>query len=192
MTHTTLHIDASARNESSISRQLSSEVVARLGGTVIRRDLNDALPQITELWVETKNTPADARTQHQKDALVLSDELVGELQAADTIVIGLPIYNFGIPASLKAWIDLIARAGVTFKYTENGPIGLLQNKRAFIVAVSGGTPVGSAIDFATPYMRHVLGFIGIDDVEIVAADRLGAHGDGAIEAARAKLASLAA
>ncbi|MEO9514634.1 MAG: NAD(P)H-dependent oxidoreductase [Paracoccaceae bacterium] len=192
MTHTTLHFDASARIDASVSRKLSSEVVAKLGGTVLRRDLSDALPQITEHWVEAKNTPADARTQSQKDALVLSDELVDEMQAADTIVIGLPIYNFGIPASLKAWIDLIARAGVTFKYTQNGPVGLLQNKRAIIVAVSGGTPVGSAIDFATPYMRHVLGFVGIDTVEIVAADHLGAQGDGAIEAARAKLASLAA
>ncbi|MEO9820636.1 MAG: NAD(P)H-dependent oxidoreductase [Paracoccaceae bacterium] len=192
MTHTILHIDASARIDASVSRTLSSEVVTKLGGTVIRRDLNDALPQITEHWVEAKTAPADTRTQSQNDALALSDELVNELQAADTIVIGLPIYNFGIPASLKAWIDLIARPGMTFKYTENGPVGLLQNKRAILVAASGGTPVGSAIDFATPYMQHVLGFVGIDQVEIIAADRLGSQSDAAIETARAKLASLAA
>ncbi len=88
------------------------------------------------------------------------------MQAADTLVIGLPIYNFGVPAALKAWVDQVARAGVTFRYTETGPKGLLTGKRAIIAVASGGTEAGSDVDFATGYIRHVLGFIGITDVHL--------------------------
>ena len=98
-----------------------------------------------------------------------SDALIAEVQAADVLVIGVPVYNFGVPAALKAWIDMIARARETFKYTENGPVGLLTNKKAYLVVASGGTEVGSAIDFATPYMKHVMGFIGITDVTVISA-----------------------
>jgi hypothetical protein len=103
---------------------------------------------------------------------------VAELKAADTLVIGLPIYNFGVPAALKAWVDQVARAGVTFKYSEYGPKGLLEGKRAIVAVASGGTEAGSDIDFATGYIRHVLGFIGITDVEFVTADRLMLDADG--------------
>jgi len=97
--------------------------------------------------------------------------LVEELKAADTIVIGAPIYNFNIPAALKAWIDLIARARLTFKYGENGPVGLLKNKKAYIVMASGGVPIGSAMDFASGYLQHVLAFVGITDVTIIDASQ---------------------
>ena len=93
-------------------------------------------------------------------------------------MIGLPIYNFGVPAALKAWVDLVARAGVTFRYTEAGPQGLLTAKRAIVAVASGGTEAGSEIDFATGYIRHVLGFIGITDVSFVTADRLMIDADG--------------
>ena len=106
------------------------------------------------------------------EKLALSNALVAELQAADVIVIGAPVYNFGVPAAFKAWIDQVARAGLTFKYTEYGPKGLLEGKRAIVAVASGGTEVGSDIDFATGYIRHVLGFIGIEDVVFVAADKL--------------------
>ncbi len=192
MTSKTLHIDASARTESSVSRKLSAEIVSKIGGQIIRRDLNEALPHITADWVDANFTPADQRTQTHKEALQLSDTLVDELAQSDTIVIGLPIYNFGVPASLKAWIDMIARAGVTFRYTENGPVGLLDGKRAILVVASGGTPVGSAIDFATSYLKHVLGFVGIDNVDVIAADRLAVEGDAAVEQARTRLNALAA
>jgi FMN-dependent NADH-azoreductase len=96
---------------------------------------------------------------------------------ADVLVIGVPVYNFGIPASLKAWVDMIARARLTFRYTESGPVGLLRGKRAVLVVASGGTAVGSEIDFATDYLRHVLGFLGIDDVEIIAANRVMPRGE---------------
>ena len=88
------------------------------------------------------------------------------------LVIGLPIYNFSVPAAMKAWIDQIARVGVTFNYSENGPVGLMKKKRAIILLASGGTKVGSDIDFASEYMKHILGFIGITDVTIIAADAL--------------------
>ncbi len=189
---TLLHIDSSARITGSITRDLSAQIVGQLGGEVIRRDLNDALPQLTENWVNANFTPAEDRDAVQRDTLALSDQLVGELQAADTIVIGLPVYNFGVPTALKAWIDLVARAGVTFRYSENGPVGLLTGKRAILAVASGGTAVGSDIDFATGYMRHVLGFIGIHDVEIIAADRVMAEGPEAIADAKSKIEKLVA
>jgi FMN-dependent NADH-azoreductase len=124
--------------------------------------------------------------------LALSDSLVAELQAADTVLITLPIWNFGIPSTLKAWIDQVARAGVTFRYTPDGPVGLLEGKRAILAVASGGTEVGSAIDFATDYLRHVLGFIGIHEVEIVAADRLMVDADASHAKADAAIDALAA
>lgn len=189
---TILHIDSSARLQGSVTRELSADIVARLGGDVIRRDLADALPHINENWVNANFTPADQRDAVQKGTLDLSDSLVSELKAADTIVIGTPVYNFGIPASLKAWIDLIARAGVTFKYTETGPKGLLEGKRAIIAVATGGTEVGSDIDFATGYLRHVLGFVGIHDVQIISADRVMAKGAEVIAEAKAEIGKLAA
>ena len=108
------------------------------------------------------------------------------------IVIGVPIYNFNMPAVLKAWIDLVARAGRTFRYTENGPVGLLTGKRVILAVASGGTEVGSPIDHMTGYLRHVLGFIGLSDVEIIAADALAADAAAKLDAARAAIPQLAA
>ncbi|WP_300033590.1 NAD(P)H-dependent oxidoreductase [uncultured Roseobacter sp.] len=192
MTQTILQIDASARLAGSTTRQLTAKIADRLGGEIVRRDLSEAIPQITETWVNANFTPADQRTDAQKEALSLSDSLIEEIRRADVLVIGAPVYNFGVPAALKAWIDQIARAGVTFKYTENGPVGLLEGKRAVIALATGGTPVGSEIDFASGYMRHIMGFIGITDVEIIAADRQMADATAAISAAEAKIADLAA
>ena len=122
-------------------------------------------------WVAANNTAADERTPEQNAKLSVSDTLISELEAADTLLIGLPIYNFGVPAALKAWIDQVCRARRTFAYSENGPVGLLEGKRAIVVYVSGGTPIGSDIDFASNYVRHIMGFIGITDVTFVAADK---------------------
>ncbi|MFL4469887.1 FMN-dependent NADH-azoreductase [Tateyamaria armeniaca] len=189
---TILHIDSSARLQGSVTRDLSARIVSRFGGPVIRRDLTHALPQITEDWVNANFTPVDQRDTTQTDTLALSDQLIEEIKAADTLVIGVPVYNFGIPTALKAWIDLVARAGVTFKYSETGPVGLLEGKRAILAVATGGTPVGSDIDFATGYMKHVLGFIGINDVEIIAADRVMANGAEAIANAQDAIGKLAA
>ncbi len=192
MPRTLLRIDSSARRSGSVSRDLLDRIVARFGdGTqVIARDLADGIPQITEAWVNANFTQADARSAEQAAELALSDTLVAELKAADTILIGLPIYNFGVPAALKAWVDQVARAGLTFRYTESGPKGLLTGKRAVIAVASGGTEAGSEIDFATGYMRHVLGFIGITDVVFVAADRLMLDAETAMQSAGAQVAAL--
>ena len=193
MTQTVLHIDASARTQGSTSRDLTAKIVARLNAdTVIRRDLTSALPHLTEDWINANFTPADDRDAVQRDLLSLSDQLVDEAIAADTLVIGVPIYNFAVPASLKAWIDLMARVGRTFTYTETGPEGLLKGKRAIIAVASGGTQVGSDIDFATGYLRHMLGFIGITDVQFVAADALMADADAAMARANSAIEAIAA
>lgn len=192
MSRTVLHIDASARLQDSVTRALSGRIVARLGGEVIRRDLANGLPLLDEDWVNANFTPAEQRTEAQRETLALSDALVDELTRADTIVIGLPIYNFSVPAAFKAWIDLIARAGVTFRYTETGPEGLLSGKRVIIAVASGGVPVGSDMDFATTYARHVLGFVGITDVQIVAADRLSMDAEASMKAANDQIEALAA
>lgn len=194
MTSTILHIDSSARFSDSASRTLSARIADHLGAAqIIRRDTAaEALPQIDEAWITANFTPADLRTDAQKRALALSDTLVGELKAADAIVIGLPVYNFSVPASLKAWIDLVARAGLTFQYGENGPEGLLQGKRAIVAYASGGVPMGSPVDFASTYLRQVLGFIGITDVEFIAAEGTAMDAEGALSRATAAIADLAA
>lgn len=167
-----LRIDSSARTESSVSRQLTAQIVEKLGGDAVHRDLANSLPHVSAAWIGANFTPGEARTDDQKATLAISDELIAEVMAADVLVIGVPIYNFGVPAALKAWVDMICRAGLTFRYSESGPVGLLEGKRAVLAVASGGTEAGSEIDFATGYMRHVLGFVGISDVQIVAADRL--------------------
>jgi FMN-dependent NADH-azoreductase len=170
-----LRIDASARQSGSTTRQLADQLVARLveqgyGSAVTRRDLAVTPPALlTEAWVGANFTDDAERSDDQRAVLAHSDELIAELEAADTIVIGVPVYNFAIPAALKAWIDQIARARRTFRYTETGPEGLLKGKKAYLVVASGGVPVGSDYDFATGYLRHVLGFVGITDVTVIEA-----------------------
>ena len=187
-----LRIDTSARRTGSISRDLTDRVIARFPeATVTTRDLAPGLPLIDETWVRANFTPAADRTPDQRAVLALSDELIAEVEAADTLVIGLPIYNFGVPTTLKAWVDQVARAGVTFRYTENGPEGLLQGKRAIVIVASGGTRAGSEIDFATGYIRHVLGFVGITEVEFVTADRLALDPESTLQSARNQIDALA-
>lgn len=176
-TKTVLKIDASARKDGSVTRQLTEELVTSLlqsnpDTKVLTRDVSAGLPFVDEAWIGANFTDAGERSAEQKLALALSDTLVGELKAADTIVIGVPVYNFGIPASLKAWVDLVARARETFRYSENGPVGLLDGKKAYILLASGGTPVGSDVDFASNYLKFILGFLGITDVTVIAADQL--------------------
>jgi len=176
-TSTILHIDASARKTDSVTRELTEILVKSLvdkdpAAKVVSRDVSQGLPFLDEEWVGANFTDPVDRSEDQRSKLALSDTLVGELKAADTIVIGTPIYNFSVPAALKAWIDQIARARETFKYTENGPVGLLEGKKAYVLVASGGTKVGSEIDFAATYLKHILGFVGIQDVTIVAADQL--------------------
>jgi FMN-dependent NADH-azoreductase len=190
-----LEITASGRNDGSVSRMLSADLVGALEerhGSIelTRRDLSRGLALVDEAWINANFTAAEERSAEQRAALAESDALVDELKAADVLVIGAPIYNFGIPATLKAWIDMVARARLTFRYTENGPQGLLEGKKAYVIVASGGVPVDSAVDFATPYLRHALGFIGITDIDVIAADRLNSRAEESIDAARVRIAEL--
>lgn len=190
-----LEVSSSGRNGDSVSRRLTGELIDALETregqlSVTRRDLSAGIPLVDERWIDANFTPEEERTAQQRETLAGSDALVAELQAADVVVIGSPIYNFGIPAALKAWVDMIARARLTFRYTANGPEGLLKGKKAYIVIASGGVPVDSPVDFATPYLRQALRFVGITDVEIIAADQLNQRGDNAIDAARMQIAEI--
>ncbi len=194
MTTHILRIDSSARTTGSVTRDLNDRIVSKFEAAgpieLTTRDLADPLPQINEDWIGANFTPADQRTEAQKNTLALSDTLVDEIREADILLIGLPIYNFGVPTALKAWIDLVARAGETFRYSENGPVGLLEGKRAIVTVASGGTERGSDIDFATTYLSHVLGFIGITDVMFVSADRLAVDADASMANAEAAIDAL--
>ena len=190
-----LEISASGRKSGSVSRLLTSELVGELekkhvGATTTRRELSLGMPFVDEDWIGANFTAPEERSEAQNDTLGFSDQLVAELQASDTIVIGVPIYNFSIPAVLKAWVDMIARAGLSFRYTADGPEGLLKGKTAYLVVASGGVAVDSAWDFATPYMRHALAFVGITDVQVIAAEKLNSNADEAIDAARMIIADL--
>ncbi|MEP5154925.1 NAD(P)H-dependent oxidoreductase [Planktotalea sp.] len=174
MTQNILRIDSSVNASSSKSRDFADKIIAKHPDAVVTvRDLAGvALPQIDDAWAQARLVPADERNGAEQETLALSDQLIEELHAADTVVMSVPIYNFSIPASLKAWIDLIARPKETFAYGENGPVGLLTGKKAIIAFASGGTVIGSDIDFASGYLRHVLAFIGITDVEFVTKDSI--------------------
>jgi len=190
-----LEVSASARRTDSVSRALTKNLIDALASrneaiVLTRRDLAETIPHVDEAWIGANFTPDGERSAEQRATLAQSDALVAELQNADVVVIGTPIYNFGIPAALKAWIDKVSRARLTFRYTDHGPVGLLEGKKAYVVVASGGVPVDSALDFATPYLRHALSFIGIDDVEVIAADRLNSQAAESIDTARSRIAEL--
>ena len=146
-------------------------------GAVIARDLAmNTVPHLTAERFQAFLAKPEARTLAQQKVVNESDALIDELQRADTIVIGLPMYNFGVPSTLKAYFDHIARAGVTFRYTEKGPEGLLKGKKAYVFATRGGLYVGTPLDTQTAYVRDFLRFLGIDDVEFIYAEGL-AMGD---------------
>lgn len=193
-----LHITASMRGSQSVSRDLSGRLVRSLaqGGNaqVITRDLGAIdLPFVSEERFAAGLAPAAQRTPEQQELAAIADELIDELKSADIIVLGVPIYNFGAPASLKAWADLVARAGTTFRYTPDGPQGLLTGRKAYLAIASGGTEVGSAIDFMTPWLTHFLGFLGIEVVGHVAADAImGRGGKERIAEARKQALAIAA
>ncbi|MCX8508829.1 MAG: NAD(P)H-dependent oxidoreductase [Rhodobacteraceae bacterium] len=186
-----LRIDSSIKGGASVTRKLTDSLTKKLGGTVVDRNAQ-GLPAIDGAWVGAAYTPAEARSADQKEALALSDALIAELQAADAIVIGMPVYNFGITGPLKAWVDLICRVGVTFAYTETGPKGLLADKPVYVAYASGGVPMGSGYDFASAYLRQVLGFVGLTNVQFIAAEGVARDEAAAIARAEAAIAALAA
>jgi FMN-dependent NADH-azoreductase len=159
------------RKTGSYSRKLSDKLIQQLtdekNSKVTTRDLAQGIPLIDENWIKANFTAADERTAEQNNALATSNMLVDELNHADIIVIGLPIYNFGVPAAFKAWIDQVVRAKLTFQFGDNGPVGLLSNKKVYFIIASGGTKLGTEFDFISDYLRHVLSFIGITDVTLI-------------------------
>src|SRR5204862_2735422 len=166
------------------STQLADRFVAALPeAQVTRRNLaDDPLPHLDAVRFAAFTTPAEQRTRDQRIYAGLSDALIAEVREADVLVLGLPMYNFGVPSQFKAWLDHIGRAGITFKYTEKGPVGLLTGKKAYVFATRGGIYAGTPRDTQTDYVRLFLGFLGISEVEFVYAEGL-AMGEPARKAA---------
>ena len=192
-----LHIDSAITGEASVSRQLTAQIVSKLKAanptaSVTYRDLNEGVPAIDTDWFRAVRLAPEAPTAEQQKLIDTSDAYLREVQDADVLVIGLPIYNFTLTAQLKNWLDQIARAGLSFRYTEAGPEGLLKGKRAIIAYSAAGTPFGSDLDFASGYLRHMLGFLGITDIEFVAADRLAIDRDAGMARAQEALDRIAA
>ena len=182
-----LTLNGSPKTEGSVSRNLIERFVekwrAQNTANVVARDVGTTPPpHLDEATIGAFDTPEDARSDDQQARIVLSDELVGELEVADVIVIGAPMHNFGIPSGLKAWIDLVARVGRTFKYTENGPEGLLTGKKVYVLTARGGNysedSPAHAMDHQAPYLRTVLGFLGLDDVTFIHAHGVAGGEDG--------------
>ena len=170
-----------------LATHFQQQAAARDGVAVTHRDVvANALPHLAIEELGAWQTPADERTTEQQALAAHSDELLAELRANDVLVLAVPMYNLGIPSQLKAWFDRVLRAGETFRYTENGPQGLIEGKRAIILAVRGGQYAGTEFDSQTPHLKTMLGLMGIRDVEVVFAEGLNmgdAHRDAAMKEA---------
>ena len=169
-------IDSSARKQGSSSRALAKKLLEKIkkpDDEIIYRDLDDEMVFVTGLTESGMKIDKKDQTEHHKKMFELSDKLVKELKESDIIIISAPIYNYGPPATLKAWSDLAARVGETFRFKENGRReGLLKNKRAYLVITSGGTKLNSKEDFLTPWLKFILNFFGIEKIEIISADQM--------------------
>ena len=187
-----LRIDSSASRQGSVSRQLGDEVIRRLSAQhadleVIGFDLANGIEHIDGHWVGANFTPVEKRSSEQRRRLDASDEAIAQLNWADAVVLTAPVYNFSVPSVLKAWIDHVCRAGLSFRYTEQGPQGLLADRPVYLAMASGGVPFGSPADFASSYLKQVLGFIGIEDVRLIGADGVAADAGAAMRKALAVL-----
>ncbi|PWN71905.1 FMN-dependent NADH-azoreductase [Chryseobacterium phosphatilyticum] len=174
-----LHITSSPRGESSVSKKLGNAVVEKIrakypDSIFKKRDLaNPLFPHLEEAQINAFFTPAENRTAEQSEFVKLSDTVIDELHEADIIIIEAPLYNFSITSTLKSWLDHIARAGHTFRYTENGPEGMVKNKKVYLVFSSGGVyseGERQAYDFVVPYLKKTLGFMGMTNISVVRAE----------------------
>ena len=181
-----LQINSSARADGSHSTRLAGTVVDRLRATatdgqavaVTVRDLGQTPhPELNEATLQALFTHSEQRTPAQAARVALDDALIAELQAADVVVLGVPMYNFGVPAALKNWIDAISRAKVTFQYTANGPEGLLKGKKIYVVLTRGGQYRNTPSDTQVPYLRTVLSFLGMTDIQFIYAEGLALGAD---------------
>ncbi len=183
-----LQINASARSAGANSTRLADAITARLvaahpGAEVQLRDLAaNPHPVLDEPALAALFTPADQRTPEQAARVALDDALIAQVQSVDAIVLGVPMYNFGVPVQLKAWIDAIARAGVTFRYTEKGPEGLIKGKKVYVALARGGLYRGTPDDSQVPFLQSVLAFLGMTDVEFIYAEGLAMGAESAAKA----------
>lgn len=193
-----LQINASARREAANSTRVADSITARLQATdpaasLTLRDLAvTPHPVLDEAALGALFTPAEKRSAEQAARVALDDALIAEVQAADAIVLGVPMYNFGVPVQLKNWIDAIARNGVTFRYTEQGPKGLLQGKTVYVALARGGRHRGTEADSQVPYLKTVLGFLGMMDVHFIYAEGLNMGAEAAAQGFAEAEADLAA
>ena len=187
-------IDSSARKEGSTSRALAKKVLEKIkktGDEVIYRDLNDEMVFVTGLTESGMNIDQKDQNENHKKMFKLSDQLVKELKESDIIIISAPIYNYGPPATLKAWSDLAARVGETFRFKPNGRReGLLKNKKAYLVITSGGTKLNSSEDFLTPWLKFILNFFGIEKISIICADQMALDYDKSIKDAEKQIENI--
>ena len=187
-------IDSSARKEGSTSRALAKKVLEKIkkpGDEVIYRDLNDEMVFVTGLTESGMNIEQKDQNENHKKMFKLSDQLVKELKESDIIIISAPIYNYGPPATLKAWSDLAARVGETFRFKPNGRReGLLKNKKAYLVITSGGTKLNSSEDFLTPWLKFILNFFGIEKIDVICADQMALDYDKSIKDAEKQIENI--
>lgn len=194
MSRTILRIDTSATGANSATRALSDQLVQKLASSddvVVVRDLALGVPLLDAAITSNFATAPEDRSPESAAALAFADQLIAELKNADVVIVGAPIYNFGVPAALKAWADLVARAGSTFAYTEQGPQGLLEDRPTYVVAAAGGVPIGSPADFGTTWLRGFLAFVGISDVQVIAAEGLAMDAEAGMARAGEAIAALA-
>jgi len=184
-------IDSSARKDGSTSRALAKKLLDRIKKSddeIIYRDLNDEMVFVSGLTESGMKIDEKDQNEHHKKMFELSDQLVRELKESDIIIISTPIYNYGPPATLKAWSDLAARVGETFRFREDGRReGLLSNKQVYLVITSGGTKINSKEDFLTPWLVYMLNFFGIKKVDIIAADQMALDYEKSIKDAEAQI-----
>jgi FMN-dependent NADH-azoreductase len=182
---TILQINSAARSQGANSTLLLNELTTKLqqsnpGAQVVARNLQaEPLPHLDDSILGAFFTPVEQRTPEQAAIAARSEALIAELQAADVIVIGAPMYNFGVSSQLKTYFDFIARAGITFQYTANGPEGLVKGKKVFVVSARGGKYIGTPHDSQTPYLKSFLGFLGMTDVTFIYAEGLNMGPDAA-------------
>lgn len=173
-----LHIKSSIFGDSGKSSQLATKFIddwktQNPQGEVVVRDLvADDLPHLDSFVISALTTPHDDRTDDQQALVDRSDDLIAEIKAADQIVMGVPMYNFAVPSQMKSYFDLLARAGITFNYTENGPVGLIGDKPVYLIATRGGLYKENGIDFQIPFVQQFLSFIGLNSVEVIYAEGL--------------------
>ena len=187
-------IDSSARKEGSTSRALAKKLLDKIkkkDDEVIYRDLDDEMVFVSGLTESGMKIDKKDQTENHKKMFELSDTLVRELKESDIIIISAPIYNYGPPASLKAWSDLAARVGETFRFKPNGRReGLLKNKRAYLVITSGGTKLNSKEDFLTPWLKFILNFFGIENIQTISADQMALDYEKSIKDAEKQIKSI--